>query len=244
MATPQGGERWLAGVAKVFDGLWVLRARADLDPDPRRGWRLQIRVRFESDRPDGMPAAVMMERLSRLEDDLVAHSSGRAQLVVIATLADARGFFLYLSDESQAEELAGWVATSNPDLRIDHLVELDPEWQAYALLRAKARAAHGDRIVIDQLRAAGADLDAPRRIRYLLYLPDETAALAARAALVEHEFEVEISPAATTSEWSVVASYVERATPAVIAQRRESFEWLASTHGGTFDGWEAALQPA
>jgi hypothetical protein len=101
----------------------------------------------------------------------------------------------------------------------------------------------GDAEVIDELRAAGADLSQAREVRYYLYLPTEEAANDVADRVADGNRAIEVSPAATGSDWLVLITEVAIVAEATMAARREEFESAVADAGGEYDGWEAAVDP-
>jgi regulator of ribonuclease activity B len=101
----------------------------------------------------------------------------------------------------------------------------------------------GDAEVIDELRAAGADLSQAREVRYYLYLPTEEAANDVADRVADGNRAIEVSPAATGSDWLVLITEVAIVDEATMAARRDEFESAVADAGGEYDGWEAAVDP-
>ena len=115
-----------------------------------------------------------------------------------------------------------------------------------ALLLAGALAScggSGDAEVIDQLRAAGADLSRAREVRYYLYLPSEDQANEVADRVADRHRSVEVAPSANGSEWLVLVTEIAIVDEATMAARREEFETAVAGAGGEYDGWEAAVDP-
>jgi regulator of RNase E activity RraB len=105
--------------------------------------------------------------------------------------------------------------------------------------------AEGDRLVIGELRRAGADLSRPREVLHYLYLPTEDAAKQARDTLRSEGYTAEVRPAADAetgvpNQWLALARIETVVDEAMIDRARERLELLAVEHGGEYDGWEAA----
>jgi hypothetical protein len=101
----------------------------------------------------------------------------------------------------------------------------------------------GDAEVIDELRAAGADLSQAREVRYYLYLPTEEQANEVADRVAGGNRSVEVAPAANGSEWLVLITEIAVVDEATMAARREEFESAVADAGGEYDGWEAAVDP-
>jgi hypothetical protein len=101
----------------------------------------------------------------------------------------------------------------------------------------------GDAQVIDELRAAGADLSQAREVRYYLYLPTQEQANEVADRVGGGNRSVEVAPAANGSEWLVLITEIAVVDEATMAARREEFESAVADAGGEYDGWEAAVDP-
>jgi hypothetical protein len=101
----------------------------------------------------------------------------------------------------------------------------------------------GDAEVIDQLRAAGADLSRAREVRYYLYLPTQDQANEVADRVATSGRSIEVTPAATGSDWLVLVTEIAIVDEATMAARREEFETAVAEAGGEYDGWEAAVDP-
>ncbi len=124
-------------------------------------------------------------------------------------------------------------------MRLRDLFRRKPEAASYTT------PAEGDRLVIQQLTRAGADLSRPREVLQYLYLPTEDAAEHARETLDAEGYSVEVRPSADAEEgppnpWLVLARTETVVDEDMIDRARERFEQLAARHGGDYDGWEAA----
>lgn len=103
-----------------------------------------------------------------------------------------------------------------------------------------------DLMIMEQLRAMGADLSKPREVLHYLYLPTEEAANEAGTVLREHGYAVDVRPAAGPpgpNPWLVHATNDEVVTIESVRAARAIFTSLATQHGGEYDGWEAAGVP-
>lgn len=69
-------------------------------------------------------------------------------------------------------------------------------------------AGSGDAEVIDQLRAAGADLTQARQVRYYLYLPSQEQAHEVVDCVADGNRGIEVAPAATGRDWLVLVTEV------------------------------------
>jgi hypothetical protein len=97
----------------------------------------------------------------------------------------------------------------------------------------------GDARVIDQLRAAGADLTQPLPVELFLSFPDERAARRVVGLLAGTGGELRIGPSGLGGGWSVGIRLPMVITPERIAMLRDRLGSLAEAHGGEVDGWGA-----
>jgi hypothetical protein len=97
--------------------------------------------------------------------------------------------------------------------------------------------------VLDRLAAAGAHLDQPREIRYCTFFPDDERANQAAEILRQRDYAIDVQHQDDSSDCALFASHHERAVPAVIAHMTNMLAKFAREHGGTFDGWHAAITP-
>jgi regulator of RNase E activity RraB len=105
-----------------------------------------------------------------------------------------------------------------------------------------------DRALIDLLLRKGADLTKPREVKHYLYVPTAEAASQASIELRSQGYEVEERMAADADQRRphpllLVASSETLVNLQSADETRRSFENLAATCGGEYDGWEAAAEP-
>jgi hypothetical protein len=105
-----------------------------------------------------------------------------------------------------------------------------------------------DRVALIQLRAAGADLSRPTELRHYLYLPTRAQAEQATAELVARGFVPEVrTPRGlqpdghVETDWAVVAVETHVPSPEHLHAARVLFARLATTFGGSYDGWDAGV---
>lgn len=104
----------------------------------------------------------------------------------------------------------------------------------------------GDRLVLEQLRAAGADLSQPREVVHYVHLPSREAAEAFVPMVVNQGFDPQIhepgpESAGDPRPWTVAATSHAIVTEEGVATSRRSFTELAAEYGGSYDGWEAGV---
>jgi Regulator of ribonuclease activity B len=101
-----------------------------------------------------------------------------------------------------------------------------------------------DRLALRQLATRGADLSKPRHVIHFLLFADEADARAAAETIGEGSWSTRVEPPSETlAEWTVQADGQRIVGTETIAAFRSQFEQIASTHGGEYDGWEAAAKP-
>jgi hypothetical protein len=107
-------------------------------------------------------------------------------------------------------------------------------------------AVGGDRLVLEELSAAGADLSQPREVVHYVHLPSREAAEAFAPMVVNQGFEPQIrEPVPEAADdprpWTVAATSHMVVTEEGVALARRSFTELAAEYGGVYDGWDAAV---
>src|SRR5262245_4729712 len=115
--------------------------------------------------------------------------------------------------------------------------------------RRKRRAGAGDfdakdAEVVSQLAKAGANLEQPLVVDHFLYFPSQRASEDVRDELSAEGYSVQHGPAPNGKQWSVKASRAMLITVDAITSERHRLTSLATTHGGEYDGWGAAVRPA
>jgi len=107
--------------------------------------------------------------------------------------------------------------------------------------RAYSTPAEGDRLILDQLRELGADLDRPRHVIQFLYFPDERSARGAAETLAVGGYDVEVRPpTGEIEQWAAIAETDTVVNESWLAEMRPRLEAIAEANGGEYDGWEAA----
>jgi len=103
----------------------------------------------------------------------------------------------------------------------------------------------GDRQVMAQLQAAGADLTKPRDTVHWLYFPSQAAAERAGQRLAADGYTIDVAPSAEkdSSQWRVRANHLLVVQPSTFSTVRSLMDQVARDGGGDYDGWEAAARP-
>jgi hypothetical protein len=95
--------------------------------------------------------------------------------------------------------------------------------------------------VLEKLAAVGADIGVPTEVNVYLYFPSEDAARLAAEQVRELGFrEVHVS-ASLNESWACIGSCLMAPELDAIRTLATRLEEVARTHGGEYDGWEAAV---
>jgi hypothetical protein len=101
-----------------------------------------------------------------------------------------------------------------------------------------------DALALRQLAGRGADLTKPRHVIHFVYFETESNARVAADVIAEASWKTAVeTPTETIAEWCVKADDYRIVGPDTVAAFRAWFEGVAETHGGEYDGWEAAAKP-
>ena len=105
-----------------------------------------------------------------------------------------------------------------------------------------------DKLSLEHLRAAGADLSRARHVLHFLYFDDEAAARAAAAEIAAVGYDTTVTdpdeePDEKIAQWSVRAESTRVVNETTVHAFRPWFERMADEHRGEYDGWEAATKP-
>jgi hypothetical protein len=101
--------------------------------------------------------------------------------------------------------------------------------------------ADGDRLILEQLRELGADLNRPRHVVHYLYFPDEAGARGAAETLTASGYDADVRPPSDGIErWATIAETHTLVSEAWLSEMRPRLEAIAHANGGEYDGWEAA----
>jgi hypothetical protein len=111
-----------------------------------------------------------------------------------------------------------------------------------AFLRRAGAEVAPDAQVLSHLRQAGSDLSKTHHVEFFMYFPDEEAAQRIASRLVPQGFGVRVEPAADgRSEWLVLATRPMVPQAAELERLRGHLTALASSEGGSYDGWGAPV---
>ena len=98
-----------------------------------------------------------------------------------------------------------------------------------------------EELAVDELREAGADLSARRRVDHYLYFPTRMLADPAVEELRRLGFGAEVDLDEESHDWLVLATHEIVVSVPELARLRERLEALAAAHGGEYDGWNIAV---
>lgn len=98
-----------------------------------------------------------------------------------------------------------------------------------------------DQQVIDQLEAAGSDLNRPHKVEFFLYFPSEDIAKSAAEDLKDEDLTFEIRTAAMGPGWLCLGTKEMVPKHSELVRLRRIFEALAKRLNGEYDGWETAV---
>ena len=130
--------------------------------------------------------------------------------------------------------------TSMPFFRRRQKDQIDLESRSEKLGGLKYK----DLLVLEQLVKAGADLSQPRHVLHYLYFPDQDRAGLAAEEAATRGFEVTVREPLPDypEQWTVVCERHDVVLdPEHVRDTTDSFETLASSYAGDYDGWEASV---
>ena len=101
-----------------------------------------------------------------------------------------------------------------------------------------------DLLILQQLRGKGAKLALPRHVLHFLDYTDEASARTAAEDVEAMGFDATVEPpTGEGSMWTVRCEATRVVDETTVATHRKLFVRIAETHGGEYDGWEAAAEP-
>jgi regulator of RNase E activity RraB len=95
---------------------------------------------------------------------------------------------------------------------------------------------------IEEMRAAGADLDAPQYVEHYLLFPFVSQAQGAAEELRGQGYAVGFDRDFEEDEWTLVAARQMPVSVRSLRQIRDQMEKLAGARGGSYDGWNVRLE--
>jgi hypothetical protein len=99
----------------------------------------------------------------------------------------------------------------------------------------------GDLQVLQQLRAAGADLTKATEVDYYMYFADSATAARAADSVRAAGFEGEVRSGRGRTEWLCLATGTMVPDTTAIFAATKRFRELTKSLSGDYDGWEAAV---
>ena len=91
--------------------------------------------------------------------------------------------------------------------------------------------------VLQHLADLGCDPRQARGARHFIYLPTSDGAIAVASTLEREGWDTWVQ--ASDDVWLVVAGCLRVLNEPLVRETRKRLASLATTHGGTYDGWEA-----
>jgi hypothetical protein len=101
-----------------------------------------------------------------------------------------------------------------------------------------------DREALDRLEQAKSDLSKPHNIEFFLYFPTKTAASDAATRIELQGFKTRVTRAGKGADWLCFVTKPMIPEHAALLSIRNSFEALASSLDGEYDGWGARVVKA
>jgi hypothetical protein len=98
-----------------------------------------------------------------------------------------------------------------------------------------------DQQTLRALRDAGANLTKPTEVNFYLYFHERAAADSAAAQAGTQELTASVQRAADNSAWLCLVTGTIVPSETAIRQASSRLQAVAATHGGEYDGWEAAV---
>jgi regulator of RNase E activity RraB len=217
--------------------------RAQTGPAREWPWLVCLRIPMRSPRPDGLSSSHEAPALNALEDalaDAVAAACDGAQVGRL-TWNGFRELFLYVRGVERLNDGigAGLGRTRAYDVQVR--TENDPDWRKYFEFLFPSREQMfwiHDRRVVDQLLAAGDQVEAPRPVDHYAYFGDQGArdrflraasALGFRARALPVDEKSARLGAHLVREDAVDIHHIH----GVVSEVRQ----LAEECGGEYDGW-------
>lgn len=97
--------------------------------------------------------------------------------------------------------------------------------------------------VLAYLRKNGSDLSKPHTVEFFLHFPMRTSALRAAESIEAAGFRTFVGPGPGTEYHVLCATREMIPVKAELAAIRARFDMLASSFGGTYEQWDAAVVP-
>jgi hypothetical protein len=100
----------------------------------------------------------------------------------------------------------------------------------------------GDRLVLEKMEEAGADLARPHEVGHYFYAATSQQAEALAEPLCSAGLRVKVSKG-LDEKWCAYGAHWIVPEIETLLDLRERFAALAEKHGAEYDGWEAAIVP-
>lgn len=101
-----------------------------------------------------------------------------------------------------------------------------------------------ERALIQRIRDSGNDPTQANETTHYLYFANREAASGAASELKARGYSVELrEPRPQIPDWAVVAKHQLVISEENVGLVRSAMEGIAAQFGGSYDGWEAAVQP-
>ena len=110
-----------------------------------------------------------------------------------------------------------------------------------APLSAPIGSLEADRQTLNALQKAGADLTKPTEVSFYLYFPTQAAAADAAARAQTQELPARVVPGTESKAWLCLVSGMMVPTELAIRAASTRLQAVATSLGGEYDGWEAAV---
>jgi hypothetical protein len=217
--------------------------RAEAGPEREWPWLVCLRIPMRSPRPDGLSSSQEASTLNTLEDalsDAVAAVCDGAQVGRL-TWNGFRELFLYVRGVERLNDGIGAAVGRVPGYDVLIRTENDPEWRHYFdVLFPSPEQMHWirDRRVVDQLLAAGDELEASRPVDHYAYFGDKSARDRFLGAARARGFRGRALPPDEKS--ARLGAHLVREDPVVIHHIHQvvsEVRQLAEECGGEYDGW-------
>ncbi len=236
-----------AGSGRAFVTIDLAAAsRAPLASHPIR---LQLRVKMQAPRPDGLRADEEADALFALEDQLERAIREKADGIYVGRVV-TQGFteFFFYGPALQQNKLDAphtLVGDTRP-YTLEWYTEADPEWSRYHELFPNPWAWQSimNRRLLRSMREQGDALQVARQIDHLAYFETETQAKQASTALQTRGFSV-TAPRAPTAEhdgWALAFQRVDACDSGKPDLFVSEILDIVVPLEGDYDGWGSLIQ--
>jgi len=212
-------------------------------------YQLTVSTALSNPHRDGLRTTEEAPAIFALEDVLVAALEGELDAVfAYAAVVNGRQLWTFYVPEGARDKVEPTVtACCSPSYRLQPRLVEDREWSGYLKSYPDERTLQMimNRQVVTQLKAKG-DLLAPvRPIQHRVYLPSQTAAQAASAALSKRGFAMATPPQIVEQRgWAVDFSRSESCQPPHPDSWTSEILDIVVPLGGDYDGWDCLVVKA